>query len=91
MRCCAEAWRCHSRGPARGRYVYAGRYAAYRNSQFARAFTFEFPLLTFRIVVLHSTPGAPLREMARVIDAVFPLFHVASIVREMEISRSETE
>lgn len=28
--------------------------AAYRNSQFARAFTFEFPLFTFRIVVPHA-------------------------------------
>lgn len=26
----------------------------YRNSQFARAFTFEFPLFTFRIVVVYS-------------------------------------
>lgn len=58
MRCCAQAWRCHSRG----RYV--PDTAAYRNSQFARAFTFEFPLLTFRIVVLHSTPGAPLPAAA---------------------------
>lgn len=30
-------------------YITPGRYAAYRNSQFARAFTFEFPLLAFRI------------------------------------------
>ena len=33
--------------------------ASYRNSQFARAFTFKFPLLTFRIVVLHPTPEPP--------------------------------
>lgn len=34
----------------------------YRNSQFARAFTFEFPLFTFRIVVVYSGTKVPFDE-----------------------------
>lgn len=65
--------------------------SSYRNSQFARAFTFEFPLLTFRIVVLYSTLEPPLRskrnsrvsirvvnfETTRVIDAAFVISRYA--------------
>jgi len=39
---------CHTCTLTRARLV------PYRNSQFARAFTFKFPLFTFRIVVVYS-------------------------------------
>jgi len=46
--------RAHTRTRAYRAYVH-GQSFQYRNSQFVRAFTFEFPLFTFRVVVCRGT------------------------------------